>query len=49
MSLKQDLHVYTDLCDKLREQHVSDNGKDVQVYFYCCLSREYLQSLHNYE
>ena len=41
--------MYSDLCDKLHEQHISDNDKDVQVYFYWCLPRQYLHSLHNYE
>ena len=36
--LIEDLHVHTNLCDKLQKQHVSDNNKDVQVYFYWCLS-----------
>ena len=36
--LIEDLHVHTNLYDKLQKQHVSDNNKDVQVYFYWCLS-----------
>ena len=47
ISFKRDSHVYTDLCDKLHEQHVSDIDKSVQVYFYWCLPRQYLHSLHN--
>ena len=30
-----------------KQQHVSDSDKDVQVYFYWCLPRQYLHSLHN--
>ena len=39
----------TNLCDKLREHHVSENDKDVQVYFYWYLPGQCLHSLHNYE
>ena len=42
--LKEDLHVYIDLCDELQEQRVSDNDKDVHVYFYLCFPRQYLHS-----
>ena len=38
--------MYTNLCDKLYEQHVSYNDKDVEVYFYWCLPRQYLHSLY---
>ena len=48
ISFKRGL-VYTDLCDKLHEQHIFGNNKDVQVYFYWCLTRQYLHCLHNYE
>ena len=41
--------MYTDLCDKLNEQHVSGNDKVVQVYFHWGLPRQYLNSLHNYK
>ena len=47
--LIEDLHVYANLCDKLHDQHVSGNDKDAEVYFYWCLPRQYLHSLHNYE
>ena len=33
-NLKEDLHVYTNLCDKLHKQHVSEHDKNVQIYFY---------------
>ena len=33
-NLKEDLHVYNKLCDKLHEQHVSEHDKNVEIYFY---------------
>ena len=47
--LKEYLGVHNDLYGKLHKQHVSDNDKDVQVYFYWCWPRQYLHSLHNCE
>ena len=36
------MHLYTNFCDKWQELYVSENNKDVQVYFRCFLPRQYL-------